>query len=58
MYKRQGEAALVALADRTAGELTRLSVERAVELGRFRSWTPARTVTQLAATRTTTEDPT
>lgn len=54
----EGEAALVALADRTAGELTRLSVERAVELGRFRSWTPARTVTQLAATRTTTEDPT
>lgn len=53
----EGEAALVALADLTAGELTRLSVERAVELGRFRSWTPARTVTQLAATRTTTEDP-
>ena len=49
---------LVALADLTAGELTRLSVERAVELGRFRSWTPARTVTQLAAIRTDSEDPT
>ena len=33
-------------------------LERAVELGRFRSWTPARTVTQLAAIRTDSEDPT
>lgn len=48
----EGEAALVALHTRTGGELTRLTVERAVPLGRFLSWTPARAVTQLAATQT------
>lgn len=48
----EGESALLATHTRTGGELTRLSVERAVPLGRFLSWTPARTVVQLAATRT------
>ena len=50
--------ALIGRHARTGGELTRLSVERAVPLGRFLSWTPARTVTQLAAIRTDSEDPT
>lgn len=45
----EGESALLAAHPRTGGELTRLSVERAVPLGRFLSWTPARTVVQLAA---------
>ena len=44
----EGESALLATHARTGGELTRLSVERAVPLGRFLSWTPARTVVQLA----------
>lgn len=48
----EGESALLTTHARTGGELTRLSVERAVPLGRFLSWTPARTVVQLAATRT------
>lgn len=48
----EGETALLTTHSRTGGELTRLSVERAVPLGRFLSWTPARTVVQLAATRT------
>ena len=54
----EGDAALIGRHARTGGELTRLSVERAVPLGRFLSWTPARTVTQLAAIRTDSEDPT
>ncbi|GAB0025407.1 bifunctional cobalt-precorrin-7 (C(5))-methyltransferase/cobalt-precorrin-6B (C(15))-methyltransferase [Helicobacter pylori] len=54
----EGDAALIGLHARTGGELTRLSVERAVPLGRFLSWTPARTVTQLAAIRTDSEDQT
>lgn len=45
----EGESALLAAHPTTDGELTRLSVERAVPLGRFLSWTPARTVVQLAA---------
>ncbi|WP_217999981.1 precorrin-6y C5,15-methyltransferase (decarboxylating) subunit CbiE [Janibacter anophelis] len=52
----EGESALLDLHARTGGELTRTSIERAVPLGRFLSWTPARTVVQLAATRTDTED--
>lgn len=47
----EGESALVATHARTGGELTRVSVERAVPLGRYLSWTPARAVVQLAATR-------
>lgn len=47
----EGESALVDAHARTGGELTRLSVERAVPLGRFLSWTPARTVVQLAAVK-------
>ncbi|WP_346008497.1 precorrin-6y C5,15-methyltransferase (decarboxylating) subunit CbiE [Janibacter terrae] len=53
----EGESALLATHARTGGELTRLAVERAVPLGRYLSWTPARAVVQLAATRPT-EDPT
>lgn len=45
----EGESALLAAHTRTGGELTRVAVERAVPLGRFLSWTPARTVVQLAA---------
>ncbi len=45
----EGESVLVAARARTGGELTRLTVERAVPLGRFLSWTPARAVVQLAA---------
>ena len=49
----EGEAALVAARSSTGGELTRLAVERAVPLGRYLSWTPARGVVQLAAIRPT-----
>ena len=45
----EGESALLGVHDEAGGELTRLAVERAVPLGRFLSWTPARTVVQLAA---------
>ncbi len=45
----EGESALLTTHDRVGGELTRLAVERAVPLGRFLSWTPSRTVVQLAA---------
>ncbi|MEX1907345.1 precorrin-6y C5,15-methyltransferase (decarboxylating) subunit CbiE [Janibacter sp. Y6] len=47
----EGEGSLVATHGRTGGELTRVSVERAVPLGRYLSWTPARAVVQLAVTR-------
>lgn len=46
-----GEAALLALHGRTGGDLTRLTVERAVPLGTHLSWTPARAVVQLAVVR-------
>ena len=46
-----GEATLVTTHARTGGDLTRLTVERAVPLGRHLSWTPARAVVQLAALR-------
>lgn len=46
-----GEAALLAAHARTGGDLTRLTVERAVPLGRHLSWTPARAVVQLAVVR-------
>lgn len=46
-----GEAALLAVHERRGGDLTRLTVERAVPLGRHLSWTPARAVVQLAAVR-------
>jgi len=49
----EGEAALAAARGSTGGELTRLAVERAVPLGRYLSWTPARAVVQLAAIRPT-----
>ena len=49
----EGESALLAHHAHTGGELTRLSVERAVPLGRYLSWTPARTVVQLAAVKET-----
>lgn len=52
----EGESALLDLHARTGGELTRTSIERAVTLGRFLSWTPARAVVQLAVTRTDPED--
>lgn len=48
----EGESALLTTHASTGGELTRLSIERAVPLGRFHSWTPARTVVQLAAVKT------
>lgn len=44
----EGEAVLVAAHGHHGGELTRLGVDRAVPLGRFLSWTPARPVVQLA----------
>ncbi|WP_277455049.1 precorrin-6y C5,15-methyltransferase (decarboxylating) subunit CbiE [Janibacter sp. DB-40] len=46
-----GEAVLHALHARTGGDLTRLTVERAVPLGAHLSWTPARAVVQLAVVR-------
>ncbi|WP_338751419.1 precorrin-6y C5,15-methyltransferase (decarboxylating) subunit CbiE [Janibacter alittae] len=46
-----GEAVLVGAHAWTGGDLTRLTVERAVPLGRHLSWTPARAVVQLAALR-------
>jgi precorrin-6Y C5,15-methyltransferase (decarboxylating) len=49
----EGESALIATHNRAGGELTRLSVEHAVTLGRFLSWTPARAVVQLATTKGT-----
>ena len=49
----EGESALIATHNRAGGELTRLSVEHAVTLGRFMSWTPARAVVQLATTKGT-----
>ncbi len=49
----EGEAALTSARTSTGGELTRLTVERAVPLGRYLSWTPARAVVQLAAIRPT-----
>ncbi|WP_235499366.1 precorrin-6y C5,15-methyltransferase (decarboxylating) subunit CbiE [Janibacter sp. Soil728] len=49
----EGESALITTHNRAGGELTRLSVEHAVTLGRFLSWTPARAVVQLATTKGT-----
>ena len=49
----EGEAALTTARTSTGGELTRLTVERAVPLGRYLSWTPARAVVQPAAIRPT-----
>lgn len=48
----EGEATLINLREQIGGDLTRLSVEHAVPLGRFLSWTPARAVVQFAATLT------
>lgn len=50
----EGEAALIATHNLAGGELTRFTVEHAVTLGRFLSWTPARAVVQLATTKGTT----
>ncbi|MEE9388096.1 MAG: precorrin-6y C5,15-methyltransferase (decarboxylating) subunit CbiE [Paracoccaceae bacterium] len=42
----EGEAALVALQKQHGGQLVKLSVERAEDLGAFRGWKPQRVVTQ------------
>ena len=42
----EGEAALVALQKQHGGQLVKLSVERAEDLGTFRGWKPQRPVTQ------------
>lgn len=42
----EGEAMLVALQKRHGGQLVKLSVERAEDLGSFRGWKPQRPVTQ------------
>ncbi len=42
----EGEAALVALQEQHGGQLVKLSVERAEDLGAFRGWKPQRVVTQ------------
>ncbi len=47
----EGEAALYDLQSRWDGALTRIAVSHANSVGRFRAWTPLRTVTQLQATK-------
>lgn len=42
----EGEAVLVALQKQHGGDLVKLAVDRVEELGRYRSWTPQRPVTQ------------
>ncbi|WP_435198035.1 precorrin-6y C5,15-methyltransferase (decarboxylating) subunit CbiE [Janibacter sp. GS2] len=49
----EGESALIGVRARLGGELTRLSLEHARPLGRYLSWTPARSVVQLATTKDT-----
>ena len=48
----EGERVLVDWRDRAGGTLTRLSIERAGELGGFTAWRPALPVTQWAARKT------
>ncbi len=47
----EGETKLLALHDEWGGELTRLGVSQAKSVGRFRAWSPLRTVTQLAVVK-------
>ncbi|MTD13064.1 precorrin-6y C5,15-methyltransferase (decarboxylating) subunit CbiE [Nakamurella sp. YIM 132087] len=44
----EGEQSLLAAAGTNGGDLTRISVERALPLGRWTGWTPARPVVQWA----------
>ncbi len=47
----EGEAAVSALRERYGGELTRIAVSHAEPVGRFRTWSALRTVTQLQAVK-------
>jgi len=47
----EGEAAVIALQARFGGELTRIAVSHTEPVGRFRTWSALRTVTQLQAVK-------
>lgn len=45
----EGEAKVLTLHERWGGDLSRIAVSRVEPVGKFRAWTPLRTVTQLTA---------
>lgn len=47
----EGEAALIALQADWGGALTRIAISRSESVGRFRAWSPLRTVTQFQAVK-------
>ncbi|NKB55873.1 MAG: precorrin-6y C5,15-methyltransferase (decarboxylating) subunit CbiE [Alphaproteobacteria bacterium] len=47
----ESEAKLLALHEQWGGALTRIGISQAESVGRFRAWSPLRTVTQLAVTK-------
>lgn len=47
----EGEAKLLTLHEHWGGDLSQIAVSRVEPVGKFRAWTPLRTVTQLAAVK-------